>query len=347
MSGKGVDQELKEKQYFHGLIVRDDVADLLFKEGEFMLRVTEPKMGMVQSVVISVLHDKSIASTEGISHYIIRNDEKGYHCEKFSCKTIPELVEKYIKTGAGLDSAGKVKLVHKSVRQPWELENKDVHLEKKLGEGAYGEVWMGAYIPKGNTKEKISVAVKQTHMENLNKEQINEVMGEARIMRKNPHPNIVRLIGIASLEQPLLIVMELADHGSLDSYLQKNGAQLSAARKAEMCADVAFALHYLKRQKILHRDLAVRNCLLFKNNTVKLADFGKSQPGPEYAMEPKEKLPIRWLSPETMVTRKFTFASEVWSFGIVCWEIFSNGAEPYPGFMVREVNEQVGHLFLY
>jgi len=58
-------------------------------------------------------------------------------------------------------------------------------------------------------------------------------------------------------------------------------------------------------------------------------------------MEPKEKLPIRWLSPETMRTKDFTFASEVWSFGIVCWEIFSNGAEPYPGMMVKDVNIEV------
>ena len=107
-----------------------------------------------------------------------------------------------------------------------------------------------------------------------------------------------------------------------------------------MCMEVAWALQYLKGIGILHRDLAVRNCLLF-GDVVKLSDFGKAVRGSNYQMDPREKLPIRWLAPETMTTLKFTCATEVWSYGIICWEVFADGEEPYPGLMVRQVNELV------
>lgn len=77
---------------------------------------------------------------------------------------------------------------------------------------------------------------------------------------------------------------------------------------------------------------------------MKLSDFGKSQKGLNYQMDPKEKLPIRWLAPETMTDHIFSYPTEVWSFGIVCWEIYADGQEPYPGLMVKEVNERVRFL---
>lgn len=91
--------------------------------------------------------------------------------------------------------------------------------------------------------------------------------------------------------------MELASDGSFDSYLKKN--HLDAKTKTRICQELCWALQYLKSKALLHRDLAARN-LLYHNGHVKLSDFGKSQQGPTYQMDPNEKLPIRWLSPETV-----------------------------------------------
>lgn len=123
--------------------------------------------------------------------------------------------------------------------------------------GAYGEVC------KGTVRDR-PVAIKQNHMGNLNKEQIKEVMSEARIIRKLRHPNVVEFVGIAALDEPLLIIMELAT-GSLDSHLQKQGESVSTQRKAEMCHDLACALVFLETRNYLHRDIALRNCLLVGN----------------------------------------------------------------------------------
>lgn len=118
----------------------------------------------------------------------------------------------------------------------------------------------------------------------------------------------------------------MASEGSLVSYLKKRGNFVDMMARAIMCQQLSWAMCYLKDRNYLHRDVALRNCL-YQNSVVKLSDFGKTQPGPKYDMDPHEKIPIRWLAPETLTERFFDFATEVWSFGIVCWEIYANAQE--------------------
>jgi len=272
-----------------------------------------------------------------MKHYVIRCEDGQFTLDRAKYDTIKELIQVYMHEGIAIDNQGQVRIRQPVPLQKWELTHAQVTIGAKLGQGAYGEVCRGKVGGR-------DVAIKQNHMGNLNKEQIKEVMAEARNMRRLVHPNIARLLGIAALDEPLLIVMELAADGSLDSYLKKHGAAMSDKKKAAMCQQVSWALCYMKDKKILHRDLAARNCLLHQG-TIKLSDFGKSQPGPAYAMDPHERLPIRWLSPESMTSLIYDYAAEVWSFGVTCWEIFHDGAEPYPGMMVREVSEAVRSLF--
>ena len=199
----GVTDELIAQEYYHGLLPREDLPELLKTNGQFVLRATEPSIGMPQSVVISVVCDGDKSPATGHKHYVIRQDAAGrFHCERKPYDTIPQLVAAYMKDRIPLDGLGAVTISHPVKRKKWEHRHQDVKIEKKLGEGAYGEVCLGKLKGK-------EAAIKQNHMTKLTKDQIKEVMSEARVLRRCAHANIVKFFGIAALDEPLLLIMEL------------------------------------------------------------------------------------------------------------------------------------------
>lgn len=210
--------------------------------------------------------------------------------------------------------------------QVWENRHSAVKLGDKLGEGAYGEVRKGVLHRKN---KKLDVAVKLMKGGELNKMKIREMMNEARLMRNFKHKNIVRFFGVAVVEQPLYILLELVNGGALNTYLQKN--KVSDLELMRMCLGAAQGLQYLHANHCIHRDIAARNCLYSNDKVVKLSDFGLSVVGNQYKLCAAQKLPIKWLAPETITTRFFTPKTDVYSYGVMCFEIFSNGAEPWEG----------------
>ena len=165
-------------------------------------------------------------------------------------------------------------------------------------------------------------------------------------MKTLRHPQLVHLYAVCTREEPIYIVMELMKHGSLLEYLRKSeGRPLKLPQLINMSAQVASGMAYLEEQNYIHRDLAARNILVGENLICKVADFGLARVIDEdqYPYEAHEsvKLPIKWTAPEAALYNQFSIKSDVWSFGIVLYEIITYGLFPYRGMTNTEVLERI------
>ncbi|XP_064128729.1 protein-tyrosine kinase 2-beta isoform X4 [Loxodonta africana] len=150
------------------------------------------------------------------------------------------------------------------------------------------------------------------------------------IMKNLDHPHIVKLIGIIE-EEPIWIIMELYPYGELGHYLERNKNSLKVLTLVLYSLQICKAMAYLESINCVHRDIAVRNILVASPECVKLGDFGLSRyiEDEEYYKASVTRLPIKWMSPESINFRRFTTASDVWMFAVCMWEILSFGKQPF------------------
>lgn len=236
--------------------------------------------------------------------------------------------------------------------QDWEIPKDQIMLNRKLGEGAFGTVYGGqAYI--GGSQDMQAVAVKTLKVGSTDEDRL-DFLSEAEAMKRFNHPNILKLLGVCLQSEPIFSVIEFMLYGDLKTYLLArrhlvkeripDDSDVSAKRLTSMTMDILRGLVYLADQKYVHRDIACRNCLVNTDRRVKIADFGMARPtgsNDYYRFNRKGLLPVRWLSPESLGSGFFHPASDIWSFGVLLFEIISFGAFPYQGLSNNQVLEFV------
>ncbi|KAG5272314.1 hypothetical protein AALO_G00164100 [Alosa alosa] len=211
-----------------------------------------------------------------------------------------------------------------------EIDVSCITIERVIGAGEFGEVCCGPLRLPG--KREFPVAIK-TLKAGYTEKQRRDFLGEASIMGQFDHPNIIHLEGVVTKSKPVMIITEYMENGSLDTFLRKNDGQFTVIQLVGMLRGIASGMRYLSDMGYVHRDLAARNILVNSNLVCKVSDFGLSrvlEDDPEAAYTTRGgKIPIRWTAPEAIAYRKFTSASDVWSYGIVMWEVMSYGERPY------------------
>lgn len=230
----------------------------------------------------------------------------------------------------------------------WEVPREKIALIKELGQGSFGMVYEGEARDLEEGKPAIRCAVKTVNENATTRERI-EFLQEASVMKAFNCHHVVKLLGVVAKCHPPLVIMELMANGDLKSYLRSHrpdaednhGFQPPTLKRIlQMAIEIGDGMAYLAAKKFVHRDLAARNCMVAEDLTVKIGDFGMTRDIYEtdyYRKGGKGLLPVRWMAPESLKDGVFTSQSDVWSYGVVLWEMATLASQPYQGLS----NEQV------
>ncbi|MGH0176783.1 UNVERIFIED_CONTAM: hypothetical protein FKN15_074004 [Acipenser sinensis] len=338
--------EFANNPWYFGNVSRKDAEKLLMsplnKPGSYLVRISESN---------SDEYSLSVRNETQPNHFRIYRTHAGdyYITENKHFPSLDELMDYYQSHWKSLGvllaqpctqqcASGKgltFSLVFQKEQfdgDSWERPREEFVLQEKLGEGHYGEVWSGVW-----KKTKKMVAIKMLKQEDMKQD---EFVKEVQALKSLHHPKLIELYAICTRGEPVYIVTELMSKGNLQVYLNSaEGRQLILAHLVYMASQVAEGMAYLEDRKIVHRDLAARNILVGDNLVCKVADFGLARiiKDDVYSVSASTKIPVKWTAPEATSFHKFSVKSDVWSFGILLYEIVTYGKMPYEGMTNKEV----------
>lgn len=224
-----------------------------------------------------------------------------------------------------------------------EIDASYITIEAIIGGGEFGDVCRGRLKVPPSFGKEIDVAIKTLKHGSTEKSRC-DFLTEASIMGQFDHPNVIYLQGVVTRSNPVMIITEYMENGSLDTFLRANDGKFQTIQLIGMLRGIAAGMNYLSDMNYVHRDLAARNVLVNAQLVCKIADFGLSREI-ENACDAYTtrggKIPVRWTAPEAIAFRKFTSTSDVWSYGVVLWEVMSYGERPYWNWSNQDVIKSI------
>uniref|UniRef100_A0A8C3CHZ2 Tyrosine-protein kinase n=1 Tax=Cairina moschata TaxID=8855 RepID=A0A8C3CHZ2_CAIMO len=329
---------LETEEWFFKGISRKDAERLLLGPGNvvgsFMIRDSETTKGCYSLSV----RDGDTLQGGSVKHYKIRMLDSGgfYISPRSSFDTLQELVEHYKGQSDGLCQKLTYPCCTPKPQKPWEkdaweIPRESLQLEKKLGAGQFGEVWMATY------NKHTKVAVKTMKPGSMS---VSAFLEEANLMKTLQHDKLVKLHAVVTKEEPIYIITEFMEKGSLLDFLKsEEGNKQPLPKLIDFSAQIAEGMAFIEKRNYIHRDLRAANILVSAILVCKIADFGLARviEDNEYTAREGAKFPIKWTAPEAINYGSFTIKSDVWSFGILLTEIITYGRIPYPGMSSVEV----------
>uniref|UniRef100_A0A8C9ZY58 Tyrosine-protein kinase n=1 Tax=Sander lucioperca TaxID=283035 RepID=A0A8C9ZY58_SANLU len=310
------------------------------KEGAFIVRDSSTPGTYTVS-----LYAKSAAGegSAAIKHYHIKKTQGSppqfYLAEKHLFSSIPDLIEYHKHNAAGLVARLRYPVGKQEKSAPstagfsyekWEINPSELTFMKELGSGQFGLVRLGKW------RAQHRVAIKAIREGAMYEEDFIE---EAKVMMRLSHPKLVQLYGVCSQQKPIYIVTEFMEHGCLLNFLRQRRGSFSLGCLLSICLDISEGMEHLEANGFIHRDLAARNCLVNDSLVVKVSDFGMARYvlDDQYTSSSGAKFPVKWSPPEVFNFCKYSSKSDVWSFGVLMWEVFTEGRMPFEQSQNHEV----------
>ncbi|KRX90422.1 Tyrosine-protein kinase Fer, partial [Trichinella pseudospiralis] len=330
-------KQLANESYFHGYLTEKDASEILkYKPNGWFLVHTTNERGDLKPVVLSVKYNGEVV------HHVLNVGLLGKCFGRTRVfDSVPEMIAHHMESGEFIDDKIKFQLISAANYSDWQIKTeKTVIIREDIARGSFAKVSFGFYIHNRNYNEAaIKCPIDVPWIDT-----VGMMYTEHRLLQQLDCPNIVKPFGITVFAEIPMMVMEYASGGSLDKCLKRS--PMKVQRKMEFCLQIASALKYLKRKKLIHRDIGAKNCLLFKGfkkPTVKLSDFNLCKAVSEVEKD-LPSIPLYWSAPESLGEGMWSYESDLWMFGVLMWEIFTNALHPHDSTNIEDTEEFCKYL---